>query len=187
MAVVEVDISMSVDGFVTGPDLDEDPGLGVTGRVLHDWLGEPAGKRIIDGSLGASGSVVTSRRVYDLTGGWGDTGFYNVPVYVLTHHAHEVVVKGETTFTFVTDGIESAVAQAVAAAGEDRVHIMGGGTVIQQALAAGLVDELHLHVAHVLLGAGTPLFAHLGAPIPLARISVVETPDATHLRYRIQK
>jgi dihydrofolate reductase len=187
MAIVDADISMSVDGFITGPNVQQHPGLGEGGEVLHGWLRESAGKQIINDSLGSSGAVITSRRVYDLTGGWGEDGFYQLPVFVLTHRPHEVVRKGRTTFTFVTDGIESAVRQAVAVAGAARVHVMGGASIIQQALNAGLIDELHLHVAPVLLGAGTPLFAHLGGPVPLTRISVVETEKGTHLRYRIEK
>ena len=187
MAVVEVDISMSVDGFITGPNLDEYPGLGQGGEILHAWLwDDPDGPRLLDDALFATaGAVVTSRTVYDGTGGWGADGFYGMPVFVLTHRAHDPVVKGRTTFTFVTDGIASAIGQARTAAGGKKVHVMGGAGVVQQALAAGLVDSLHLHVAPVLLGAGTRLFDNLPGPVALERTEVVESRYGTHLRFRV--
>jgi dihydrofolate reductase len=187
MATVEVDISMSLDGFVTGPHPDRYPGLGQGGEALHAWVEE---SRRTDLALGVdrrtAGSVITSRKVYDETAGWGnENGFFRLPVFVLTHRPHEVVALGRTTFTFVTEGIERAVEQAVAAAGDGRVRVMGGASVVQQALAAGLVDELFLHVAPVLLSGGTRLFEHLGGPIQLEPVQVVESRWATHLRYRV--
>src|SRR6266496_4717814 len=126
MGPVEVEISMSVDGFITGPN-EEGAGLGEEGEILHAWFRQdPDGPRLLDDALFAtSGAVITSRKIYDGTEGWGDDGFYRMPVFVLTHRPHDVVVKGETTFTFVTDGIESAIAQARAAAGDKKVHVMG--------------------------------------------------------------
>jgi dihydrofolate reductase len=187
MGKVVVDISMSLDGFITGPNVNEHQGLGEGGEVLHAWLGEDEGKQIISEAFASSGAVITSRAVYDATKGWGDDGLYQMPVFVLTHRPHEMVVKGATTFTFVTDGIESAVAQALDAAGDKDVHMMGGGSVIQQAFKAGLLDELHLHVAPVILGAGTPLFSRLTMPIELEQIDMIKTRFSTHLRYRILK
>jgi dihydrofolate reductase len=188
MVMVEVEISMSVDGFITGPN-EEGAGLGEGGEILHAWFWhDPDRQSLADDALFAtSGAVITSRKIYDETGGWGDTGFYRMPVFVLTHHPHDVVVKGETTLTFVTEGIESAIAQAGAAAGEKKVHVMGGASVIQQALKAGLVDSLHLHVAPIVLGAGTRLFDNLTGPIELERAEVVESQFATHLRFRLVK
>jgi dihydrofolate reductase len=119
--------------------------------------------------------------------GWGESGFYRMPVFVLTHRPHDVVVKGEATFTFVTDGIESAIAQARPAAGDKNVHIMGGATIVQQALRASLVDSLHLHVAPIILGEGTRLFDNLTASIQLERTEIVESEFATHLRFRVLK
>lgn len=185
MAIVEVDISMSLDGFVTGPNLSEHPGLGQGGEILHAWLQESGGKRLLGEAFASAGAVVTSRAVFDLTGGWGEDGFYQMPVFVLTHRPHEPLVKGQTSFTFVTEGIELAIAQAAAAAGDKKVHVMGGAGVIQQALNAGVVDQLWLHVAPVLLGAGTPLFQHLGRPVQLEQLESVESPFATHLRFRV--
>jgi dihydrofolate reductase len=188
MPKVGANISMSLDGFVTGPKLDRYPGLGEGGDILHAWTGESRG---MDFAIGEerqiAGAVITSRKVYDETGGWGDDGFYLMPVFVVTHRPHDVVVKGETTFTFVTEGIEHAVEQAIVAAGNRLVHIMGGASIIQQVLAAGLVDELFLHVAPVILIRGTRLFEHLGGPIQLERAEVIESRHATHLRYRILK
>ena len=189
MAKVEANISMSLDGFVTGPNLNRYPGLGEGGEILHAWTDE---SRSMDFAMGEerqiAGSVITSRKVYDETGGWdAEDGFYRMPVFVVTHRPHEVVVKGETTFTFVTEGIEHAIEQAIVAAGDKLVHIMGGASIIQQALAAGLVDELFLHFAPVILNSGTRLFEHLGGPIQLERAEVIESRHATHLRYRILK
>ncbi len=196
MGQVEVEISMSVDGFITGPN-EEGAGLGEGGEILHAWFREDSdGPRLLDDArFATSGAVITSRKIYDGTEGWGDDGtegwgddgFYRMPVFVLTHRPHDVVVKGETTFTFVTDGIESAIAQARAAAGDKKVHVMGGASVIQQALQAGLVDSLHLHVAPVVLGAGTRLFDNLTDPIELERTEVVESQFGTHLRFRVRK
>ncbi len=188
MGLVEVDISMSVDGFITGPN-EEGAGLGEGGEILHAWFRQdPDGPSLLDDALFAtSGAVITSRKIYDGTEGWGESGFYGMPVFVLTHHPHEVVMKGETTFTFVTEGIEAGIEQARAAAGDKKVHLMGGASVIQQALKAGLVDSLHLHVAPVVLGAGTRLFDNLTEPIELERTEVLESQFATHLRFRVLK
>jgi dihydrofolate reductase len=188
VGLVEIEISMSVDGFITGPN-EEGAGLGDHGEVLHAWFHrDPDRQRLADDALfSTSGAVITSRKVYDGMEGWGETGFYRMPVFVLTHRPHDVVVKGETTFTFVTEGIESAISQARAVAGDKKVHIMGGASVIQQALNAGLVDSLHLHVAPILLAAGTRLFDNLTDPIQLERTEVVESLFATHLRFRVLK
>jgi dihydrofolate reductase len=186
MASVEINISMSVDGFVTGPNLDEHPGLGENGEILHAWVEEGDRQEILHRYLfGPAGAVVTSRKVYDMTGGWGEDGFYRMPVFVVTHHPHEEIVKGDTTFTFVNGGIERAVALAARAAGEKKVHVMGGASIVQQILNAGLADELLLHVAPILLGAGTPLFEHVGGPIRLERLEVMESRFATHMGFRV--
>jgi dihydrofolate reductase len=136
-------------------------------------------------SFAASGAVITSRKVYEDTGGWGEDGLFRMPVFVVTHQAQKPVSKGETTFTFVTGGVEVALAQAAEAAGDKLVHVMGGASIIQQCLRAGLVDQLRLHVAPILLGAGTPLFDHLVAPLRLDQLETLDTPEATHLTYRV--
>ncbi len=174
---------MSVDGFVTGPDLDKWPGLGKGGEPLHAWLEHDEGKQLSAATFAASGAVVTSRTVYELTGGWGEDGFYRMPVFVVTHRPHDVVRKGDTTFTFVTGGVAAAIEAAAAAAGDKRVHVMGGASIAQQALRTGLVDRLRLHIAPLLLGSGTALFD--GAGPELARLDTVDTPEATHVTYRV--
>ncbi|WP_238007938.1 dihydrofolate reductase family protein [Dactylosporangium sp. AC04546] len=186
MGRIEVDISVSVDGFVTGPGADLQPGLGVGGEALHHWVWRhPEGRALLDELLfQRSGAVVTSRRVYEDTGGWGEDGFYGMPVFVVTHRPHEVVRRGDTTFTFVTGGITAALDAAQAAAGARNVHVMGGASVARQVLASGRADLLRLHVAPVLLGGGTPLFDGL-QPVRLEHLSTVDTPEATHLTYRV--
>lgn len=184
MAIVEVDISMSVDGFVTGPDLDKWPGLGKGGARLHTWLEHDEGRGLSEATFAASGAVVTSRRVYEDTGGWAaEDGFYRMPVFVVTHRPHEAVRKGDTTFTFVTGGVAAAIEAAAAAAGDKRVHIMGGASIVQEALRTGLVDHLRLHIAPLLLGSGTALFD--GAGPELEHLDTVDTPQATHVTYRV--
>jgi dihydrofolate reductase len=122
-------------------------------------------------------------------GWWGDDPPFRVPVFVLTHHPREPVTKaGGTSFTFVTDGVESALEQARAAAGEKDVYLAGGASIVQQYLRAGLLDELQIHVAPVLLGGGTRLLDDLGADPPkLETTRVIESPNVTHLRYRVVK
>ncbi|WP_433220291.1 dihydrofolate reductase family protein [Dactylosporangium sp. CS-047395] len=194
MALVEADISMSVDGFATGPDLAGFPGLGRGGEQLHAWLDEPEGARLSEATFAASGAFVTSRRVFDDTGGWAEhakfweepayAGYYGMPVFVVTHRPHEPVRTRDTTFTFVTAGVAAALEAATTAAGDKRVHIMGGASLVQQSLRTGLVDRLRLHIAPVLLGSGTALFD--GAPGPaLHHLETVDTPGATHVTYRV--
>jgi dihydrofolate reductase len=187
VAIVEVNISMSVDGFVTGPNVNEHPGLGEGGEVLHQWVAEGDPQQVRENLFGPVGAVITSRKVFDGTGGWGEDGLYRMPVFVLSHRPHEEIVKGETTFTFVTEGISRAVELAAAAAGGKKVHVMGGASVVQQVLKAGLADELMLHVAPVLLADGTALFAHIGGPIQLENMEAVQSRYATHLRFRVVK
>ncbi|MGI5242328.1 dihydrofolate reductase family protein [Dactylosporangium sp. CA-139066] len=183
MSDVEINITVSVDGFVTGPDPGPHQGLGAGGEPLHDWLEHPAGRALSAATFAAAGAVVTSRTVYDVTSGWGDDGFYHMPVFVVTHRVEPPVRKSDTTFTFV-DGVAPAIAAAKAAAGGKDVHVMGGASIAQQVLAAGLADRLRLHVAPMLLGAGTPLFAG-GAPAALTHVETVDTPSATHITYRV--
>ena len=187
MAIVQVSISMSVDGFIAGPNLERFPGLGEGGEVLHAWLGESGGRKVSKKVFADSGAVVTSRAIYDGTNGWGAHPPFHMPVIVVTHRPHERVVKGDTTFTFATGGIENAIAQASAAADGKMVHVMGGATIIQQVLNAGLADELQLHIAPIVLGDGTPLFKNITKPIQLERIEIIQTALATHLRFRVLK
>ena len=211
MSKVTAEISVSLDGFVAGPyPTLEDP-LGAGGEQLHEWAFRLAAWRrphgleggevdvdsaMVEESLAANGAVVMGRRMYsggsgpweqdpNAGGWWGDEPPFHSPVFVVTHHARErVELQGGTTFTFVTDGIESAVEQARAAAGDRDVAVAGGAEVVRQALDAGLVDELLLHVAPLLLGAGTRLFDG-AAPGRLEIAQVIDAPLATHIRYRV--
>ncbi|MFU8875364.1 dihydrofolate reductase family protein [Micromonospora sp. SL4-19] len=186
MAIVEADISMSVDGFVTGPDLAIFPGYGRGGERLHAWLQHEEGQQLIAATFAASGAVITGRQVYDDTDGWAsENGFFAMPVFVVTHRPHDQVRKGDTTFTFVTGGVPAAVEAATAAAADKRVHIMGGASIIQQALRAGLVDRLRLHIAPLLLGSGTALFDGGNGP-QLDLLSTTATPEASHLTYQVR-
>lgn len=203
MGKVVFDISVSLDGYVAGPDDGPELGLGAGGARLHEWVVElkswrephgleggetNASSAIVEEGLSAAGAIVVGKRMFDNAHGWGDVPPFHMPVFVLTHTAREPLAKSDTTFTFVTDGIESAVEQAKAAAGEKNVGIGGGANTAQQALKAGLVDEVQLNVAPVLLGGGVRLFEGLGpddAEFELVR--VIEGPKATHLKYRVVK
>jgi dihydrofolate reductase len=146
--------------------------------------------------VAAQGAVVMGRRMFSggagpweddpkANGWWGEEPPFRKPVFVLTHHEREPLVLGETTFKFVTDGVESAVEQARAAAGEKDVLVAGGAEAAQQVLAAGLLDEMQSHLVPVLLGGGTRLFGGAGPDAGLELTSVLDTPTATHLRYRV--
>jgi dihydrofolate reductase len=200
MSKVFVDITTSLDGFVAGPNDGPELGLGEGGERLHDWLfdlaswrerhgrtGGEAGRDsdALDEAVKATGAVIVGRRMFDNAHGWGEEPPFHVPVFVLTHRGREPLVKSDTTFTFVTDGIESAVEQAKAAAGEKDVSIGGGADIIRQALEAGLVDEIQIHVAPLLLGGGIRLFDRLRPGIELEKIHVIDSPQVTHLKFRV--
>ncbi|MEO3763760.1 dihydrofolate reductase family protein [Streptomyces sp. B5E4] len=194
MGKVASSMSMSLDGYVTGPHDSREQPLGEGGEVLHRWLG-PAGteadRAVLQEMLDGAGAVLMGRRSYDFCvgdGGWGDGGpVGDTPCFVLTHHAPDPAGVPEV-FTFVTDGVESAIAQAKAAAG-DRVVGVHGATAAQQALAAGLLDEIQVHLVPVLLGGGVRLFDLLGAdPVDLVRDRVIEAGSGvTHLRFRVSR
>lgn len=190
MGQVIAEISMSADGIVAGVDTSPEHPLGRDGDLLHRWLFEDAtdaDREVGDGLLTRGGAFVLGRSMFDVgIEFWGDDGTFRKPCFVVTHRAKEPVVKGPTTFTFVTDGPESALRQAKAAAGSDDVVVMGGGTTMRQFLAAGLVDELRLHVVPLLFGAGVRLFdGAVGEHVRLERTDVTQTPNATHLTYRV--
>lgn len=201
MSDVVVDISMSLDGFVTGPDDFQGQGLGLGGEPIHNWvMGGPwtygsdhtvggatgVDKQVLDSTMSVGGAAVIGRRMYDVTDGWGDSDPFGIPIFVVTSRPHPTRTSGRTTYHFVTDGVAGAVRQAREAAGGKLVAIGGGARVIQQAIAARLPDELRLHISPVLVGSGKRLFEHLGPALPaLEQVDVQVSPNATHARYRM--
>jgi len=196
MTRVIADITMSLDGFVTGPDPGPGQGLGRGGEPLHRWALESDDEvdvAVLRDAVEASGAVVMGRRLFDMIDapdGWDDEMGYGAshsaspPFFVVTHSPPETV-RLDLSFTFVTDGIESAIARARAAAGSRDVFVMGGGDVIAQCVDGGLVDELRLHLSPILLGSGTPLFDGV-RPRELVQREVRVSPAATHLSYALR-
>jgi len=214
MSKVVAEISTSLDGYVAGPNPTLENPLGEGGEQLHEWAvrlkswrethGLPDGEsgpddELLAESVAATGAVVMGRQMFsggegpweddaNANGWWGDEPPFHKPVFVLTHHAREPLVLKGTTFTFVTDGLDSAIDDARAAAAEQDVLVAGGADTIDQAIRAGLVDELQLHLAPVLLGAGARLFDGVAPELPRFEITqVIESPLVTHLRYRVVK
>ena len=188
MGTVAFSISMSLDGYVAGPDDNPEQGLGRGGEVLHQWVLEPSAvdREVLDAAFAEAGAIVVGRRTFDLSGAWGGDPPGGLPCVVLTHEPPAQWSGPESAFMFVTDGIESAVARAREVAGEKVVAIGGGADIARQAIEAGLVDEIHIQLVPVLLGAGVRLFEHLGtAPVGLETIRVVQSPNVTHLGYRV--
>jgi dihydrofolate reductase len=217
MGKVVFDISVSLDGFVAGPNQTLDEPLGEGGELLHEWAfvtkgfrerhGESGGETNVDSEvveewLDNTGATVMGRRMFSGGQGpweddpnadawWGDDPPFHHPVFVLTHYAREPLAKrGGTTFTFVTEGIEAALEQARAAAGGKDIGVGGGANVAQQCLKAGLLDDVRLHLVPVLLADGVRLFEnHVADTAPtLERTRVIESPTGvTHLDYRVVK
>lgn len=214
MGKVTAEISVSLDGFVAGPNPSLEQPLGAGGEKLHEWVvrlktwremhgmdgGEtgPDGEMVAE-SLRATGAVVMGRRMFsggegpweddpNADGWWGEEPPFHVPVFVATHHTREPLpMQGGTTFTFVTDGVESAVEQARAAAGDKNVSVGGGASVIQQLMDAGLLDEIQIHLVPVLLGGGVRLLENVGVA-DLERTEFASSPTGvTHLRFRVPK
>jgi dihydrofolate reductase len=209
---LKLDISMSLDGYVAGPNPTLEEPLGAGGELLHDWVVRVASWRrshgleggetgpdddVLAETLEGVGAVVMGRRMYSggegpweddprADGWWGETPPFGVPVFVITHHARETVVKeGGTSFTFVTDGIESALEDARAAAEDHDVALAGGASVAQQYLRAGLLDELQIHIVPILLGGGVRLFGeHDDGLRQLEQTRVLSSPAVTHVRYQ---
>jgi dihydrofolate reductase len=193
-------MSISLDGFVAGPDQSRDNPLGVGGRELHLWhLDEPineADARARDALMRPRGAYVMGRNMFgpirgpwdaDWRGWWGDEPPYHAPVFVLTHHPHDPIeMEGGTTFHFVTEGFDVAFERAQAVAGGRGVDIAGGASTVRQAFAAGVIGELMLDIAPVLLGAGERLFDGVKDP-GLQPVEVIHSPLATHVRYLIAR
>jgi dihydrofolate reductase len=213
MSKVRAHISTSLDGYVAGPNQSMEEPLGVGGERLHDWLvalktwretsGMEGGEEndstpVVNEEYANVGAEIMGRGKFGppargewgddpWQGWWGDDPPFHKPVFVLTHHEREPLTLSDTTYTFVTDGIQSALEQARAVSGDGDVFIGGGANVINEFLAAGLLDELELHVAPILLGGGARLFDGVGADVRLEPIRVLEAPGVAHLKYRVVK
>ena len=210
MSELRVGISVSADGYVAGPNQSKENPLGEGGESLHDWVvalkawreahGMEGGEvnestPVVDEAWANVGAHIMGRGMFGggpgpwpdepWNGWWGEDPPFHMPVFVLTHHEREPLTLSDTTFTFVTDGIESALEQARAAAGDKDVTIGGGANAINQYLAAGLVDELQLHVVPLVLGGGARLFDGVGPDLKLERVGVMEAPGVTHVKYRV--
>jgi dihydrofolate reductase len=212
MSELRCHISISLDGYVAGPSQSEENPLGEGGERLHDWVvrlaawreahGKPGGEenessRVQRATTENIGAGIMGRNMFGPVGGgpwrddewkgwWGDNPPYHFPMFVLTHHPRDPVeMEGGTTFNFVTDGIEPALAQAKEAAGGKDVMVWGGADVVNQYLAAGLLDVLELHVVPVLLGGGARLFEGVGDAVRLEQVRAVEAPGVAHLKYRV--
>jgi dihydrofolate reductase len=212
MSKLRFNITMSLDGFVAGPDQSEENPLGVGGEELHKWIVPLRAFREMHGEKGGEvdastpvverwfeniGATVMGRNMFGggpgpwgedpWRGWWGEEPPFHHPVFVLTHHAREPLELKGTTFHFVTDGIESALAQAREAAGGKDVSLGGGAEVAQQYLAAGLVDEMQISIVPLFLGGGARLFDNVGGARPeLEQIEAIEAPGVTHLKYRLR-
>jgi dihydrofolate reductase len=206
-------LSISADGYAAGPNQSEKEPLGVGGEELHNWMtslevwrkahGEEGGEvnastPVAEELEGNYGAVVMGRNMFGPIGGgdwgdeswtgwWGDNPPYHTPVFVLTHHPREPVeMEGDTTFHFVTDGIESALEQAREAAGDQDVLLAGGASVAQQYLAAGLIDVFEVSVSPIILGAGERLLDNV-RDLKLEQLRAIEAPGVTHIKYRVLK
>jgi dihydrofolate reductase len=209
MSSVTCQISISLDGFVAGPNQSLQNPIGEGGMRLHEWVFETASWRAQQGMEGGEhnadsavadevaqnvGAYIMGRKMFGggdgrwdetWTGWWGEDPPYHVPVFVLTHHPRKPIsMKGGTTFTFVTEGIDSALRQARSAAGEKNVTIAGGAHAVQQYLAAGLLDELYLHIVPVVLGKGERLLENVGNPT-FEPVNVIASARVTHVKYRV--
>ena len=202
MGKVGADISVSLDGFIAGANDGPENPMGDGGERLHEWVvglaswrerhGLPAGERgpdsdVVEEAFKDVGAFVLGKRMFDNAKGWGEEPPFHVPVFVLTHEARDVLVRSDTTFTFVTDGVERAVEQARAAAGDKDVGIGGGANTIQEVLRAGLLDEIQIHLIPLFLGDGIRLFDGIGPEVEFETTRVLDSPRVTHLRFRVVK
>ena len=204
MGKVSTGLSISLDGFIAGANDGPERPLGEGGERLFAWYssGEteyrlpgtemvfrvsPQSAELLWEAHSKIGAFVTGRRTFDITNGWGGRPPLGVPAFVVTHTVPQEWVYEGSPFTFVADGVESAVEQARAVAGDKDVAV-GAASIVQQCIRAGILDEVHLDLVPVLLGGGVRLFEHLGAtPIELERTRVVEAPELTHLTFRVVK
>jgi dihydrofolate reductase len=213
MSKLRFQLAISLDGYVAGPDQSEENPLGVGGMALHEWAFELEAWRKQQGLAGGVvntstpvveelqsnvGATVMGRHMFGggpgpwsedppWNGWWGDNPPYHTPVFVLTHHSRKPLeMEGGTTFIFVTDGIDAALEQARKAAGDQDVLIGGGAHIVQQYLAAGVVDEFDLHIVPILLADGERLLENVGN-LKLEQVRAIEAPGVTHIKYRVVK
>jgi dihydrofolate reductase len=198
MAKVASQITTSLDGYVTGPDDGPGRGLGVGGERLHYWVfggpwtydsgpkGEATGvdKELLDEAFGRIGAVVGGRNTYEAANHWGGSNPFGVPMFIVTHRVEDEPAP-EAGFTFV-EGLDEALEQAVAAAGDNDVSVMGGADVIRQALRGGHIDELTISIAPLVLGGGKQLFEGFDLSFELEQIRAIQSPWVTHLQYRVR-
>jgi len=205
MGKVATGLTMSLDGFIAGPNDGPENPLGEGGMRLFDWYASgdtdyempgtgmvfkvsPQSADLLREAFGTMGAFVTGRRTFDIANGWGGRPPLGVPTFVVTHTVPRDWIYEGSPFTFVTTGgVESAVEQARAVAGDRDVSV-GAASLMQQCIRAGLLDEIHINLAPVLLGGGVRLFDHLGdGQVELERTRVVEAPDVTHVTFRVIK
>ena len=211
MSLVTSQLSVSLDGYLAGPNQSPEDPLGVGGMGLHQWAfatdswneqhGRDGGQSGVDADVAArmmtgTGAHVMGRKMFgggdgewdeSWRGWWGEDPPFHAPVYVVTHHERAPLeMEGGTTFYFVTGGIESALEQARAAAGEQNVQVAGGASTVNQFLAAGLLDELFLHIVPIVLGGGARLLEGIGEPA-LEIVETIPSPAVTHVRYRVRR
>jgi len=219
MSNVRFNLSISLDGYLAGPDQSLENPLGVGGLHLHDWAfplaafqrehgmeaspDEPglvnASTQVVEEQIRHVGAVIMGRNMFGgypgpwrsdppWTGWWGDNPPYHVPVFVITHHPRaSLEMQGGTTFHFVTDGVDAALARARAAAGGKDIVIGGGASIAHQYLAASAVDEVNIAIAPILLGSGERLFDQLGSALRLEQVRAIDAPGVTHIKYRVIK
>lgn len=201
MGEIKADITMSLDGFITGPNPGVEQGLGEGGERLHRWLMDLSSWRgyhgleggesnrdaeLLEEAFATTGAIVMGREMFDVgSGPWGDEPPFHMPVFVVTHEPKDTIEKkGGTSFIFV-NGIEAAVESARKAAGDKDISVAGGANVIQQFIKEGLLDEIQIHIVPILLGGGTRLFENMGTGhVEFETTRVVESPEVTHLRLR---
>ena len=193
MSKVVCEISMSLDGFITGPNVRVGNGMGDGGDRLHDWMfgaKTTTDAKFVDDKYASTGAVVMGKRMFDVGfEPWGDPPPFGMPVFVVTHEERDPLpMQGGTTYTVVTDGIEAALELARAAADDKNVGVWGGANIIRQYLKAGLLDEMQIQLIPILLGNGIRLFEGLDPEgIELRRTGSIETPAATHFRFEVVK
>ena len=204
MGKVSMGLSMSLDGFIAGPNDGPERPLGEGGERLFRWYSSgdteyrlpgtemvfkisPQSAELLQEAHSTMGAFVTGRRTFDITNGWGGRPPLSVPTFVVTHTVPQEWAYEGSPFTFVTDGVESAVEQAKALAGDKDIAV-GAASIAQQCIRAGLLDEIHIDLVPVLLGNGVRLFDHLDTePIELERTRVIDAPGVTHLTFRVVK